>query len=181
MAVIPGDGIGRGTSATLFRGMLTTTHNNATYHALMHGGLPNTTEVVPAALKVLDALVAQSKGKGPTFTYVPLEAGWETFQKTGNALPQATVDGIATCQTAIFGAVSSPSHQVKGYSSPIVALRKKINLFANLRPCVSAPIPGIQPGIDMMIVRENTECLYVKRETLSADGNTAIAERQSTC
>ncbi len=137
--------------------------------------------MVPAALKVLDALVAQSKGKGPTFTYVPLEAGWETFQKTGNALPQATVDGIATCQTAIFGAVSSPSHQVKGYSSPIVALRKKINLFANLRPCVSAPIPGIQPGIDMMIVRENTECLYVKRETLSADGNTAIAERQSTC
>ena len=36
------------------------------------------------------------------------------------------------------------------------------------------------PGVDILIVRENTECLYVKRETLSADGNTAIAERQIT-
>ena len=58
----------------------------------------------------------------------------------------------------MFGAVSSPSHKVAGYSSPIVALRKELDLYANIRPVTSVPgAPGRQ--IDMTIVRENTECL----------------------
>lgn len=40
----------------------------------------------------------------------------ETFQKTGTSLPQTTLDGLKTCQGALFGAVSSPSHKVAGYS-----------------------------------------------------------------
>jgi len=137
-------------------------------------------EVVPAALQVLDAMVAADKKANVSFEYVHLNAGWDTFKKGGVALPPATLEGIKKCQAGIFGAVSSPSHQVPGYSSPIVALRKQMDLFANLRPCVSAPIAGIQQGIDMMIVRENTECLYIKRERKSEDGKTAIAERQIT-
>ncbi|MEZ4833291.1 MAG: isocitrate/isopropylmalate family dehydrogenase, partial [Caldilineaceae bacterium] len=74
----------------------------------------------------------------------------------------------------------SPSHKVDGYSSPIVALRKSLDLYANLRPIVSAPVTGSRPDVDMLIARENTECLYVKRERLEDNGDTAIAERVIT-
>lgn len=130
-------------------------------------------EVVPAARRVLTAT-------GLSFDFVDLDAGWATFQQTGTALPAETLAALRTCDGAIFGAVSSPSHKVPGYSSPIVAMRNALDLYANLRPIVSAPVAGSRPDIDMLIVRENTECLYVKRERLSEDGNTAIAERVIT-
>lgn len=56
---------------------------------------------------------------------------------------------------------SSPTVQTKGYSSPIVALRKRLQLYANVRPVKS--IRGQSP-VDLVIVRENTEDLYVKEE-----------------
>lgn len=130
-------------------------------------------EVVPAARQVLEAL-------GLPIEFVDLDAGWETFQRTGKALPEATVSALRTCDGALFGAVSSPSQRVEGYSSPIIALRKIFDLYANLRPVLSAPVPGSQSDVDLLIVRENTECLYVKQERLSDDGNTAIAERVIT-
>ena len=130
-------------------------------------------EVVPAAARVLEET-------GLPLHFVEMEAGWETFQRTGNALPEETVAGLKKCHGALFGAVSSPSRRVPGYSSPIVALRRILDLYANLRPVVSAPVPGSRPAVDMLIVRENTECLYVKRERTEDDGATAIAERVIT-
>ena len=70
--------------------------------------------------------------------------------------------------------------RVDGYSSPILGLRKQLDLYANLRPIHSMPVPGSRPGIDMLIVRENTECLYVRQERMEDDGNTAIAQRVIT-
>ncbi len=130
-------------------------------------------EVVPAARQVLEALQLPLE-------FVELEAGWETFQRTGTALPEATVTALRTCQGALFGAVSSPSQRVEGYSSPIIALRKLFDLYANLRPVLSAPVPGSQPNIDLLIVRENTECLYVKQEQLLDNGEKAVAQRVIT-
>lgn len=130
-------------------------------------------EVAPAAQRVLEALPI-------SFTFVPLQAGWETFTQTGTALPQATAAAVRGCDGAIFGATQSPSHKVEGYNSPILALRKQLDLYANLRPVISMPAPGSQPGIDMLIVRENTECLYVRQERLEDSGNTAVAQRVIT-
>jgi homoisocitrate dehydrogenase len=87
------------------------------------------------------------------------------------------------CDGAMFGAVSSPSYKVEGYSSPIVALRKHLDLYANVRPVSSVPGQKVDKIVDMVIVRENTECLYVKREKISDlpnGGKIAIAERQIT-
>lgn len=83
----------------------------------------------------------------------------------------------------MFGAVSSPSHKVPGYSSPIVALRKHLDLYANIRPVSSTPgVPG--PKINMVIARENTECLYIKKEEIrdlpDGQGKIALATRQIT-
>lgn len=80
------------------------------------------------------------------------------------------------CDGALFGAVSSPTTKVAGYSSPIVALRKKLDLYANVRPVKTTPSSKSQ--IDLVIVRENTEDLYVKEErTFDApDGSGKVAE-----
>ncbi|KAJ9151829.1 Homoisocitrate dehydrogenase [Pleurostoma richardsiae] len=131
-------------------------------------------EVIPAGRRILEAL---PPSLGLKFSFVDLDAGFETFEKTGAALPDKTVDVLkAECDGALFGAVSSPSTAVKGYSSPIVALRKRLDLYANVRPVktvLTAPKP-----IDMVIVRENTEDLYVKDErTFDApDGSGKVAE-----
>ena len=56
-----------------------------------------------------------------------------------------------------------------GYSSPIVALRKELDLYANIRPVASvAATPEETPDVDLVVVRENTECLVsrMKRETV---------------
>jgi len=130
-------------------------------------------EVVPAAQQVLEALPLR-------FDFVALDAGWEVFERTGTALPQRTASVIRSCDGAIFGATQSPSQKVEGYNSPILALRKQLDLYANLRPVVSMPVPGSRPDIDLLIVRENTECLYVKQERLEDNGNTAVAQRVIT-
>lgn len=136
-------------------------------------------EVLPAAQRVLEALGSSI----PKPEFIPLLAGWDCFTRTGTALPEETIRALKQdCDAAMFGAVSSPSKGVTGYSSPIVALRKHLDLYANIRPVASVPgTPG--KDVNMVIVRENTECLYVKQETIEtlADGTKkAIAIRQIT-
>lgn len=128
-------------------------------------------EVIDAARQVLDALPLD-------VAIVEAQAGWGTFQATGAALPDATLEIAQQCDAVFFGAVASPSHAVPGYRSPIVALRRALELYANIRP-----VRGITPAtsnVDLVVVRENTEGLYSGRERLEDDGATAIAERVIT-
>src|SRR6266498_5820513 len=72
---------------------------------------------------------------------------------------------------------SSPSTKVTGYSSPIVALRKRLDLYANVRP-VKSSSSSFKIPTDLVIVRENTEDLYVKEEKTydAPDGSGKVAE-----
>ena len=126
------------------------------------------TEVIPPAVEVLRAMLPQVE-----LSFA--EAGWGTFQQTGVALPEATLATARAAGAVLFGAVASPSHPVPGYRSPIVALRHELDVFANLRPSHGWPVHGARPDLSLLIVRENTECLYAGRERL--EGDTAIAER----
>ncbi|PSN63301.1 Isocitrate/isopropylmalate dehydrogenase [Corynespora cassiicola Philippines] len=126
-------------------------------------------EVIPAGRRVLEALPTSL---GLKFSFTHLDAGFETFQKQGVALPDKTVDVLKSeCDGALFGAVSSPTVATKGYSSPIVALRKRLSLYANVRPVKS--VRNSARPVDLVIVRENTEDLYVKEERsyAAADGS----------
>nr|OQO28541.1 Homoisocitrate dehydrogenase, mitochondrial [Rachicladosporium sp. CCFEE 5018] len=120
-------------------------------------------EVIPAGRRILEAL---PKSLGLSFSFVDLDAGFEEFKRNGVALPDKTVETLKKeCDGALFGAVSSPTTPTKGYSSPIVALRKRLDLFANVRPVKSVlPSAAFPDPIDLVIVRENTEDLYVKEE-----------------
>lgn len=125
--------------------------------------------MIPAGRRLLESLPASLN---LDFSFVDLDAGFDCFTRTGTALPQKTVDTLkAECDGALFGAVQSPSKAVAGYSSPIVALRKKLDLYANVRPVkgIATSLFKQQP-VDMVIVRENTEDLYVKEETTRPDG-----------
>src|SRR3954451_23904104 len=84
-------------------------------------------EVIPAALEVLRAT-------GLPFEFVAAEAGWECFQRHGASLPDATLAAARAADAILFGAVSSPSQPVAGYRSPLVGLRRALDLYANIRP-----------------------------------------------
>lgn len=128
-------------------------------------------EVIPAVAEVLDTL-----NLGLSFLHA--EAGYACFERHGDALPPQTLELLRQSDAVLFGATSSPSTLVPGYRSPILTLRRELNLYANLRPVISLPGPFSRPGIDLLIVRENSEGLYSGRERLK--GDTAIAERVIT-
>ena len=121
-------------------------------------------EVVDAAVRVVDAIC------GDRIEWVEAEMGWRTFERTGRALPEATIEILEGCAGGLFGAVSSPSHAVDGYRSPIVELRRRLDLYANVRPLRGG-------AVDSVVVRENTEGLYAGRERWEREGEVAIAER----
>lgn len=129
-------------------------------------------EVTEAAVTVLQAVL-------PDLHIEHAEAGWGTFQRSGEAVPQATLEAMQRCGAGLFGAVQSPTMKVEGYRSAIITLRQRLKLSVNVRPVRSRPLVSPKPGVDLLILRENSECLYSGREHLSADG-VAVAERVIT-
>ncbi len=128
-------------------------------------------EVIPAAVQVLERAV-------PGLELTRAAAGWETFQQRGVSVPEEALTAIRAAGAALFGAVSSPSRKVAGYRSAILTMRQELDMYANLRPVRSLPVVSPRAGLDLLIVRENTEGLYAGRERL--EGDTAIAERVIT-
>ncbi|MFR0691312.1 isocitrate/isopropylmalate dehydrogenase family protein [Enterobacterales bacterium AE_CKDN230030158-1A_HGKHYDSX7] len=126
-------------------------------------------EVVPVAVEVLQRLL-------PDLQVEEAEAGWDCFQRHGISVPDATYERLRACGAGLFGAVSSPSHKVEGYRSAILSLRQTLALSLNLRPVCSRPVVSPRAGIDLLVLRENSEGLYSGREHWETEG-VAIAER----
>ncbi len=134
--------------------------------------------VLPEAIRVLDAVGFEGE-------YVHGDIGWAFWCKEGNPLPQRTIDLLETHGVGLFGAITSkpkgeaarelsPELQGKGfvYYSPIVKLRQHFNLDISIRPCRSFPNNPlnfirrkggeiVEPPVDVVIFRQNTEGLYV--------------------
>lgn len=130
-------------------------------------------EVVPAAVRVLQAVVPQVE-----IHYA--DAGFEHLQAHGTPLPQATIDAVMETRTVLFGAANSPSYPVEGYYSPIIRLRQMLHTYASIRPTRYLPVPTARAGVDLMVVRENTEDLYVVDETTDEEGQTSTAQKLIT-
>ena len=126
-------------------------------------------EVLPAAVAVLERLL-------PDLRVQEAEAGWDCFVRHGVAVPDATLACMTACSAGLFGAVSSPSRRVEGYRSAILTLRQRLGLNVNLRPVRSWPAVSPKAGVDLLILRENSEGLYSGREHWESPG-VAIAER----
>lgn len=124
-------------------------------------------EVIPVAVKVVEKVL-------PTVEIHYAEAGWETFQKTGTSLPPETIKLAGSCGAVLAGAASSPSYPVAGYFSPIVRLRRELQMHANLRPVHYWPVPTAREGVDLIVVRENTEDVYLGEDQTSNDERASV-------
>jgi isocitrate dehydrogenase (NAD+) len=109
-------------------------------------------EITEATLSVLDAL-------GVAFEWDEQYGGMSAVEKAGTPLPNATLDSIRRTKLALKGPLTTPS--AGGYRSVNVALRQEFELYANVRPVKSIVPGGRFPDVDLVIVRENTEGMYV--------------------
>lgn len=125
-------------------------------------------EVTLAAQRVLQSLPLQ-------FEWQEGEIGLAVWQHVGDPLPDETLQMIRSADATLFGAVTTPP-DIANYRSPVLRMRQELDLYANLRPCRSIPHNSSRPGINLLVVRENTEDLYIGRERLEDDGDTAIGE-----
>ena len=119
-------------------------------------------EVMEATISVLDEL---------NVDYVYGIAGDECNEEHGTPLPQETIDIVRDSDACLFGAAGETAADV------IVKIRQEMKMFANLRPVKSYPnTKSVFENVDFMIVRENTEGLYIaNQEEKTEDG--AIAKR----
>jgi isocitrate dehydrogenase (NAD+) len=109
-------------------------------------------EVIKAVVRVLEAT-------GVKFEWESFAAGAEAYEKFHEYIPKELIESMERTKVGLKGPVTTPIGG--GFPSINVALRKKFELFANFRPIYNLPgIPTRYPGVDLIIVRENTESLY---------------------
>ncbi|MDO5818840.1 MAG: isocitrate/isopropylmalate family dehydrogenase [Methanobrevibacter sp.] len=121
--------------------------------------------------EVMEATITVLKSLGINFNFTYGEAGDECLKNNGEALPKETIELAKNSDACLFGAAGETAADV------IVRLRQELNLFANLRPVKSYPnTNALFEDVDFMIVRENTEGMYIaKEEEFTEEG--AIARR----
>lgn len=109
-------------------------------------------EVIEAGLLVLEKT-------GVPLEYERVEAGSETMERYGTPLPDSVVESISRNGVALKGPITTPV--ASGFRSVNVELRKRLDLYANVRPARSFEGSGSRyRSIDLIVVRENTEGLY---------------------
>src|SRR5438093_4991014 len=109
-------------------------------------------EITQATLLVLDAL-------GVAFDWDEQYGGMSAIDKAGTPLPDATLESIRRTGLALKGPLTTPVGG--GYRSVNVALRQEFDLYANVRPVKSIVPGGRYPSVDLVVIRENTEGLYI--------------------
>jgi isocitrate dehydrogenase (NAD+) len=130
-------------------------------------------EIMDATLDVLNAL-----NVGLQYDFV--DAGLSAYEKIGELLPEATLAAIIKHKVALKSPLTTPVGE--GFSSINVALRRKFDLYANVRPAISFPnTKSRYSNIDLITVRENTEGAYIgEGQSISEDGDTALLTQKIT-
>lgn len=131
-------------------------------------------EIMDATLHVLD-------GMGLGLRYEEADAGLVALEKHGELLPQATMDSIRRNKVALKSPLTTPVGE--GFSSINVELRKRFDLYANVRPAKSFPNTKSRfpSGVDLVTVRENTEGAYSgEGQNVTEDGATATLIQKIT-
>ena len=134
--------------------MVAVSHQVAPYRITLIPGDGIGPEVAAATVRVVDAT-------GVKIEWERMELNALVLAQGGNVFPQELLDSLERTKVGLKGPVTTPVGG--GFSSLNVALRKKLDLFANVRPVLS--LPGLKTRfddvkIDMVIFRENTEDLY---------------------
>jgi 3-isopropylmalate dehydrogenase len=111
------------------------------------------TEVTAEALKVVDAT-------GVDYEAVPFDVGGERYLRTGEVLPDSVLEEIRATDAILMGAMGHPDVQPGVLERGIILrLRFALDLYVNVRPFQAGP-SAYNDGIDMTVIRENTEGTY---------------------
>ncbi len=127
-------------------------------------------EITAETVKVLEAT-------GASFAWDEQVAGVAAVEATGTPLPDATIESIRHRKVALKGPLTTPVGT--GFRSVNVQLRKEFELFANIRPARSFVPGGRFTNVDIVMVRENLEGLYVGVEHFIAIGGDPRAVGES--
>jgi isocitrate dehydrogenase (NAD+) len=127
-------------------------------------------EITEATLRVLEASGAQLE-------WDRQEAGIAALERNRTPLPEATLDSIRQNRVALKGPLTTPVGV--GFRSINVALRKEFDLYANVRPARTLMTGGRYEDIDIVLIRENTEGLYVGVEHFIGVGDDPRAAAES--
>jgi len=129
-------------------------------------------EITQATLQVLEAL-------GAHFDWDEQYGGMTAIEKAGTPLPDATLESVRRTGLALKGPLTTPLGG--GYRSVTVALRQEFELYANVRPVKSIVPGGKFPDVDLVVIRENVEGLYVgiDRTFKVGDDPKALAQTMS--
>ncbi|MDO2947124.1 isocitrate dehydrogenase [Aeromonas simiae] len=124
---------------------------------------------------IIDSAIQILQHAGCDFDYDYADAGLVALEKHGELLPQATLDLIERNKVSLKGPLTTPVGG--GFTSINVSLRKKFNLYANVRPVISFKgTKSRYENIDIITVRENTEGMYSGAgQKRSDDNNSAEA------
>ncbi|MBX9928247.1 MAG: NAD-dependent isocitrate dehydrogenase [Gemmatimonadaceae bacterium] len=126
---------------------------------------------------ITDATVQLLAAAGADITWETHLAGMAAVAAHGDPMPESTIDAIRRSRVALKGPLETPVG--KGFRSINVALRKAFDLYANIRPAKSI-LPGLRfDGVDIVLVRENTEGLYIGIENYIKVGADERAAAQS--
>jgi isocitrate dehydrogenase (NAD+) len=112
--------------------------------------------------EIVDATLAALGALGAPFQWDRQIAGLEGVKTAGDPLPKATLDSIRRTRLALKGPLETPTGS--GYRSSNVRLREEFQLYANLRPAHTIIPGGRFDKIDLVVVRENLEGLYIGHE-----------------
>ena len=125
---------------------------------------------------IIDSALEILKAAGCDFDYEFVDAGLAALEKTGELLPQDTVDTIAKNKITLKGPLTTPVGE--GFTSINVTLRKQFGLYANVRPVKSfVGTKARYDDIDIITIRENTQGMYSGAgQIVSEDGNEAEAK-----
>ena len=126
---------------------------------------------------ITDATVRLLEAAGAPLTWDRQLAGMAAVKAHGDPLPDATLESIRRTALALKGPLETPVG--KGFRSINVALRKEFDLYANLRPAKSVLPANRFQDVDIILVRENTEGLYVGIENYVKVGDDPHAIAQS--
>jgi len=119
--------------------------------------------------EVTDAACAVVAAAGVEIDWEKVEAGAEVVAKYGQPVPETVLHAIRRAGIALKGPIGTPVGG--GFKSANVTLRQSLDLFASVRPVKTVPgVPSRYEGVDLVLVRENTEDLYAGLEHRVAPG-----------
>ncbi|MFZ4451373.1 isocitrate/isopropylmalate dehydrogenase family protein [Salibacterium aidingense] len=128
-------------------------------------------EIMEETIHVLEEVQTQTSNLALHFKYLPI--GLQAYHRQGVTLPRETIDSLKAMDAGILGPLSTHAYDISNSNmvNPSGFLRKELDLYANVRPAKTYHgVPSLFSGIDLIVVRENTEGMYADRNLYDRSG-----------